>query len=217
MNRKVKIGIVGILLLAIMIPAAMSISNATGNGGTGAVANTAGVPVSTLTDDQIQKTKDLIKEQIANNSANIKSVGDVSSKSTGYAYSQNLYQQVTGVDDYYRNYGVSNSYINIFPTVKAWYKQYYPSLGKSDIAPISYSRTYVYLNYWNPYSNQWNQYDSQYKLTETSGEVNFGMASIPNNFLSQSSTTWMITIYSYSAPNENQYSYYTKTFYIYNY
>ncbi len=214
MNRKAKIGIVGILLLSIMIPAAIS---AIDNEGTDTVANTTGVPVSTLTNDQIQKAKDLIKTEIANNSANIKSVGDVSSKSTGYTYSQNLYQQITGVDDYYRNLGVSNSYINIFLTVKAWYKQYYPSLGKSDIAPISYSRTYVYLNYWNPFSKQWNQYDGIYKLTETNGEVNFGMASIPYNFLSQSCTTWIINIYSYSAPNENQYSYYTKTFNTCNY
>lgn len=232
------VGIVGILLFAIMIPLAMS-ATPTINKVSG-----PGVPLSTLTNDQVNTTKDLISVEILNNTNNIKKLkpkggvtspqqninggiapsvtptpipGGMKSPSSyninGYTYTDNLYQQVTGLDNEYYSYG---GYINILLTVKAWYKYNYPNLGYDDVAPIPYSQTYVYLKYWDQSSKRWRIYDNQYKLTETNGEVNFGLESIPYYFMNQYSTTWMITIYSYSS-YDNEYTYYTKTFYTYNY
>jgi len=189
-------------------------------------------PPIDLTNEQILGIKTSISSEITTSTENINKIAPPEEKplaettttefpiqgvskpaSKGFSYSRSLYQQVTGLEDYYYNYG---GYINIFVTVKNWYKQYYPGLRNYDIAPIPYSRTYVYLKYWNPYQRRWFPFDNQYKLTETNGEANFGLRPIPYNFLNRYSTRWMMTVYSYSA-DDDEYTFYTKTFNTYNY
>lgn len=118
------VGIVGILLFTIMIPLAMS-ATPTINKVPG-----PGVPLSTLTNDQVNTTKDVISGEILNNTNNIKKLkpkggvtspaqninGGIAPSATptpisggmkppssyninGYTYTDNLYQQVTGLDN----------------------------------------------------------------------------------------------------------------------
>ena len=143
MHRKIKIGIVGILLLSIMIPVAVSVSS-----------NSATIP----SPQQIQQANDIAIKAVADASKN--TVAIANSANPLYGYSNGLYLWISpGINDIY-NWG-STTYIPL--KVEVW-----DGNGNN----LNGATVYEYLSWWDNSCSCWrSQYTRNYNTGRTGDDV----------------------------------------------
>ena len=179
MNIRTKIiGIIGILLLSIMVPIAMSASNVADNNA--AQINTkipnphAPALPAGFTKQQVQAAKDIVTKEQANITANVTKKAGLQPASTGQYGNGDFFVTWPFVDTQYNDYKYSTTvYPSLYLPLRTgvWNTNWYTTGGYQ---PASGYYVITILYYWNYYLKSWSLEEYKNGYTDSNGEFRPG-------------------------------------------